>query len=138
MDTRKVATTLATQATIVVAANMCGSWLSRWVTWHPQDTLPGVISACIYTPTYFAAFKAQDAFSNKDYTHHTFPRGGQPAQNDKIRWISRIIGVIATTILTPRISKYFESSISTRASFAFGLSSLAGSYFTVFSKERGY
>ena len=137
MDTRKVATTLATQATIAVLCNMYGSWLSRWVTWNPQATLRGVISACIYTPTYFAAFKAQDELSNKNPKYHLLPPGYQTNKINRIRWVSFITGIIATTILTPRISKYFESPISTRASFAFSFFPFVVSYAAPYSKERG-
>jgi hypothetical protein len=139
MSVALVAGALAAKTALAAGFNALGAWGSRIISFHPQATLPCVISACVYTAFEFSSIKIQQALCNTTTPqYHLLARGYQKDQVEKIRLLSAAIGAIATAILTPRISQRFGYSMSLRASIVFTLPSLLFSYLTPPSKRRGF
>eukprot|EP01066_Platyproteum_vivax_P003228 Platyproteum_vivax@DN14119_c0_g1_i1.p1 len=130
MSVVQVAGALAAKTACAAGFNAIGAWIS----WHPQATIPCVISACVYTAFEFSSIKTQQTLCDDAPRHHLLPKGYQKHQVERIQLLSAIIGATAAAILTPRISQRLGYSMNLKASIAFTLPSLLLSYLTPPSK----
>lgn len=139
MSVVQVAGALAGKTAFAAGLNAFGAWGSRLISWHPQTTLPCVISTCVYTAIEFTSIKAQQALCDDAPQYHRLHKGYKVDQTKRIRLISGALGAIAAAILTPRISERLGYSMSLRASIAFTLPSILSSYVMMPpSKRRGF
>ena len=129
MSVVNAAGNLAAKTAVAAGLNALLAWGTRFVSWHPQATVPGLVSACVYTTSEFFAKSAQEILSPSNPEHGLLKRGYKVERRERIRKVSAAVATIASIVLTPRIANRMGYQMGIKSAVGFTLPSMMLSFF---------